>query len=120
MPNSPYFRDLLLQRSPLLDGTGAYMSLHIADPSIDGRAELGGGGYERQRLDLVRTAAGTMANENEIAFESLPTATARFFGVWDAQEGGHFLTGGSLLSPVELQAGQALRYRETDLVLRIG
>lgn len=123
MPNSAHFRDLLLSRS-LLDAeafpTGVWMSLHLDDPGSEGIREVTGGNYARQPLVLVRTAAGTAANETPIEFDSMPKASLRYFGVWDAQEGGRFLTGGALLGPVELSAGQDLRYRETDLVLRIG
>ena len=120
MGNSAYFRDLLLQRTLLDLDDGPWMSLHTADPGNDGASEVKGGNYERQRLSLVRTAPGTAANDNEISFDGMPAVKVVFFGIWDSQTSGRFLTGGTLLSPVELGAGQALRYRETDLVLRLG
>lgn len=120
MANSVYFRDLLLERTLLDLPDGAWMSLHTADPGNDGGAEVGGGNYERQMLSLVRTAAGTAANDNEVSFDGMPAVRVVSFGIWDSQVAGRFLTGGTLLGPVELGAGQALRYRETDLVLRLG
>ena len=122
MANSAYLRDLVLERT-LLDVTALpvlYLSLHSGDPSDVGRGELRGNEYMRQREQLVRTATGVAANQQQVEIDGLPAATITHFGIWDAQMGGNFLTGGQLAEPQRVIQGQAIRWNAGDLLLSVG
>ena len=122
MGNSDYLRDLALKRT-LLDASvfaHLFVALHQVDPGDEGVGEVDGGGYRRQEVDLTRLGSGTAANANVIEYDDMPRAHVGYFGIWDAREGGNFLTGGILLVPHEVVAGQALRWRERELLLRVG
>lgn len=122
MGNSDYLRDLVLRRT-LLDAEQfdeLFVSLHGVDPGDEGIGEVTGGGYARQLVRLRRMGPGMAANENTIEYDRMPAAQVSYFGVWDAREGGNFLTGGGLLVSQSVRAGQALRWRESELVLRVG
>ena len=119
--NSRYFRDLVL-RHTLLDAAVVepYMSLHVGEPGEIGVAELAGEGYERQPLELARSAPGTVTNQNGVEFRDLPAGLVTHFGVWDARTGGNYLSGGPLMVPHQLYLGNNLGWREAEIVLRVG
>ncbi len=122
MANSAYLRDLVLERT-LLDETALpnkYLSLHSGDPADVGRAELRGNEYLRQRVQLVRTATGVAANQQQVEIDGLPAAVITHFGIWDAQLAGNFLTGGQLAEPQRVISGQAIRWNAGDLLLSVG
>ena len=119
--NSRYFRDLVL-RHTLLDAAVVepYMSLHVGEPGEIGVAELAGEGYERQPLELARSAPGTVTNQNNVEFRDLPAGLVTHFGVWDARTGGNYLSGGPLMVPHQLYLGNNLGWREAEIVIRAG
>lgn len=113
--NSPYLRDLVMQALP----PGLYVSLHSGDPSATGTAELTGQGYARQAIILQRMAAGAANNGNTMEYPALPAAEVKYFGLWDAERGGHFLLGASLALPITILDGQTIRWRRGELNLHI-
>lgn len=121
MANSEYLRDMIVQRTLLSDDMlpeGAWVSLHIADPGVDGASELGGGEYVRQRAALVRTAIGVVSNSNDMKFPRLPATVVTHLGLWDAPDGGRFLAGAPVLEPQRTLDNQSLTLDSTYLVMR--
>ena len=120
MANSSFFRELALRQTYLNPDVlpELYMSLHEDDPDGMGNAELGG--YERQRIVLMEVAPGVASNTNILEFSSLPRSTVTHFGIWDAVAEGHFLTDGMMPEPMDMKNGQNLRWREAELVIRLG
>jgi len=123
MGNSVFLRDLVLHRI-LLDKEimpgGLYISLHSGDPGVSGANEIQGGGYNRLAIAFTRSAPGAAVNIDAIEYEDLPRSEVTHFGIWDARIGGNYLTGGTLLIPQTILQGQSLRWRESDLTLRVG
>ena len=122
MGNSVFLRDLVLAKTLLARSAlpQIFVSLHEGDPGDTGRAELAGGEYVRQMLILGRSAPGVATNQRDIEFDGLPEAAITHFGIWDARAEGHYLTGGPLGVPTTVAERQALRWREAEIVLRIG
>lgn len=122
MANSDYFRDLILQRTIMDQAVvpQVFISLHDADPLETGAAEIGGRGYERQEVLLERIGTGLAANQAAIEFTNLPRARITHFGLWDARDGGDFLSGGAVLQPQTALEGYSMRWRDGELVLRFG
>ena len=120
--NSPTLRDLILRMTLLnpLALPSLYVSLHFAEPDADGRDEARGGSYGRQPVTLERSAVGTASNLNVVEYRDLPDVDVTHFGIWDSQVGGRFLSGGPLVSVQHIHAGQALRWDESDLQVRVG
>ena len=121
MANSPYFTALILDRT-LFDPEvvpSPHISLHSADSGVDGSSELTG--YQRQPVVLVRVGSGAAVNGNPLEFDGLPMGEVTHFGIWDAPEAGHYLTGGPLARAQRItQDNQALRWREAEWSIRIG
>ena len=119
--NSLRLRDLVLTRTLLSPEifAGLYVSLHAADPRDTGRGELTGEGYVRALVVLGKTGTAVCANTNALEYPDLPGGTITHFGVWDAERGGAFLTGGALTEQ-QVFRGQALRWAEGSLELRVG
>ena len=70
--------------------SGAYLALHIADPTEDATgAELTGGSYERQLVEFDEPIDGVAINSSEVIFSGLPTGTVKFLAFWDALENGN-------------------------------
>ena len=123
MAYSNYLRDLIIDRTlldPAIFPDGLFLSLHDRDPGLTGNNELEGGAYTRLSLPLVRSGPGAVVNEQLIEFEDLPRSTVAYWGLWSARAEGQFLAGGPLLTPFAVAEGQNLRWRESDLVIRIG
>lgn len=91
-----------------------YISLHTADPTVTGNTatELAGGSYIRQRIFFGAPSSRSIANNAQVIWTNLPSATVTHFGILTAVTGGTFLhtiqagagiaigTGGTLVVPV--------------------
>lgn len=110
MANSAFFRELILQL--LLEAVGS-VSIHEADPGEVGGAEIA---TPRQPVALIRTAPGTLTNENVMVYRDLPAATVTHFGLWDVD--GNFLLGGQCANARQVLAEQQLEWAANDLVIR--
>jgi hypothetical protein len=106
MAKSTYLANLVLNW--LLNGTdpGAvvpWVSLHSADPGLDGANELSGNNYGRVNASACFPAAalGVCANDAIVQFPvpSGAWTTATHFGLWDAETVGNFLRGAALTAP---------------------
>lgn len=70
-----------------------WLSLHVADPFGGGlnTGELADANYTRQRVGWSAPANRTIANTNDVTFQSLPLATIGWLGVCNAGVGGRVL-----------------------------
>ena len=117
MGNSAYLRELIMRRV-FLDADalpGLWVSLHSADPGESGAGELRD--YARQAVAFGAGEAGAVVNRSALQYDNLPAATLTHFGVWDAERGGHYLTGGALDLGLIVPKGKSLRWRENELTL---
>jgi hypothetical protein len=73
--------------------TAMYLSYHTAHPGRTGASECSGGSYGRELLTLDAPTNGVTAN-SAAESNTMPTATAKFWGLWNASTGGDFLMGG--------------------------
>lgn len=74
-----------------------YVSLHESDPGQTGGGEVSGGAYRRQPCAFQVNALGQRTNQDAVEF-TVPRADISHVGLWDAQQGGHFLEGSELLT----------------------
>ena len=122
MATSPFFRDLILEHTilnPDIVNSRPWISLHTEDPGETGANEILSDEYGRQRVEMVRIAPGTMTNSQPIEFPTLPEARISYFGCWIEETGGVFLLGGPIVG-FRVLAGQAARWREGEMVIRVG
>lgn len=112
--------------------TTLYVSLHSADPGVNGA--------NNDVTSTVAAARGTIpaadwslptpapspasgfqvSNTNQVTLSnSAPgTATVTYFGLWDAAVGGNFLEYGVLGNPLTIAVGDIVRFSVGQLVLR--
>ena len=95
-----------------------YASLHVADPSAEGLAEVAGGNYSRRRIAL-RERGGEVGNQANVDFTGLPGATITHVGLWSAADAGEFLWGGPLQEPRAISAGDTFRIPAGALSVRL-
>jgi hypothetical protein len=136
MPFSQYFGQSALNwlRSQQLDlpPTGLYVSLHTADPGINGvvgdvTTAVAGGRALLPTANLSAPAASALpggglqvSNTAAVLMTSNASAPAALthFGVWTAASGGNFLTYGALAAPVLASTGDVLQFGVGLLVIR--
>jgi hypothetical protein len=71
--------------------SGLWFSYHTAHPGRTGANEFTS--YSRQQLSLDAPTNGVTANSTE-ENTTMPTATSKFWGLWNSETGGDFLIGG--------------------------
>jgi hypothetical protein len=88
--------------------THVHISLHTADPGVDGSSEAAGHGYARQDGTglFAAAAAGAIENDTEITFLDMPAVTVTYVGLWSAAAAGDWLWGGLL--------GSSRTFQESD------
>lgn len=86
-------------------GTGAYISLHTADPSTTGASEATGGSpaYARKLTTWTGGASDGDVTGSEVTFD-VPSGTFTHFGIFTASTAGTFVGGGALSSSATLGA----------------
>lgn len=106
----------------LLEGartTWTYLSLHTADPSTTGTAEISGGSYTRESIDWdAAPVAGRLDTESDIVFNgpaSLVTVT--HVGYWTASTAGTFKNSYALSASRAFGPGDTLTISTDDLAL---
>ena len=123
MATSPFFRDLILARTLMDESVMAgrpWASLHLDDPGESGANEMPQDeSYQRKQISIVRIAAGTLTNAEILEFPDLPEARINYFGFWMDRDAGPFILGGPIVG-FRVLKGQAARWREGELVVRIG
>lgn len=104
---SGYMRDKLV--SQIIQG-GLYMSLHTADPGLNGASELKQNPYVRQLAtgSFGKPNEGTSRLTSDISFR-VPKCKVTHVGVWDSQQGGNFIFSGPLDQAVESPAERILQ-----------
>jgi hypothetical protein len=76
-----------------------FIALHTADPGETGTSEATGGSYARQQADFAVAAAGTLQNNANIDFASMPAVSGNGivgWSAWDAVSAGNCLWTGWL------------------------
>jgi hypothetical protein len=81
------------------------VSLHTADPGINGANELTGGGYSRAAVTFAPASSARSANSSAALWTNLPACTVTHVGLW---RGSTFLFGASLSQARTVTAGDAL------------
>lgn len=82
-----------------------HLSLHSANPGVDGTSELTGSGYARQPVTWGAASDGEVAATNlPLLFTGAASAPSPFFGGWTSATGGTFVDGGALQGDVSLNA----------------
>lgn len=106
----------------LLEGartTWTYLSLHTADPSTTGTAEISGGSYTRESIDWdAAPVAGRLDTDSDIVFNgpaSLVTVT--HVGYWTASTAGTFKNSYALSASRAFGPGDTLTISADDLAL---
>jgi hypothetical protein len=85
------------------DPLSNWISLHSADPSTNGAAEIAGGTYERVAVTFPPAASGTSASTTAVV-NIPPNTTISHWGRWSQKTGGQFYMGGSLASTEQFSA----------------
>jgi hypothetical protein len=93
-----------------------YASLHTADPSGTGAAEVTGGTYARLALTMAAPSGGASSNTNAATISSMPACTVTFQGIWDASTAGNFLSGAPYSAPIgPIGAGNVWTWNAGDV-----
>lgn len=90
--------------------TGAYISLHTADPGTTGTSEATGGSpaYARKLTTWTGGSSDGSVPGSQVTFDA-PAGTYTHMGIWSASTSGTFVAGFALSSSVTLGAqGQVL------------
>jgi len=96
--------------------SGAYVSLHTADPGETGVNEVVGGSYGRQGDTAFDVAAsGATSNTADITFTSMPACTVTHVGIWEVASAGTFIAGGIMAPNKPVGAGGTLIIPAGDL-----
>ena len=108
MPTSNYLRGKLVDGSlrglTYIAPTNVYVSLHIADPTVNALAgsEVSGAWYTRRASTFVaQTVAGQTSNTADISYSPVTTGpvTVTHFAIWDDATLGNMLYFGQLATP---------------------
>lgn len=108
MPASNYLRgkitDHVLRNVPYASPSAVYVSLHTADPTVNGTAstEINAAWYARQPATFAaQTTAGQTSNTGTITYPSVEgsAVTVTHFAIWDALTLGNMLEFGPLSAP---------------------
>ena len=105
MPASNYLRgkitDHVLRNVAYTSPTTVYVSLHTADPTVNGTAntEISAAWYARQpAIFAAQVTAGQSSNSGTITYPgvTISTVTVTHFAIWDAPTLGNMLEFGPL------------------------
>jgi len=136
MPFSQYFGQSALNwfRTQQLDlpPANVYISLHTADPGINGivadvtttvagaRGVLASSNLSAPAASALPGGGLQISNAAAVLMTSSAQAPAALthFGVWNSAAGGNFLTYGALTSPVLASTGDVLQFAVGQLVIR--
>ena len=103
-------------------GTGAYVSLHTADPGNTGANEVSGGAYARQSVAFAQLSGPNPTVDANSAIVTFAAATAPWgtithFGVWDAATAGNNRGSGALSTPKAVNSGDTARFAANALTI---
>jgi hypothetical protein len=108
--------------TPLI--TGAYVSLHTADPGGAGANEIPNSDYARLGPIAFASNGAEPTIASNTAILSFPTAltawgTVGFFGLWTALTGGTFQGSGALTAPSTIGIGDTVRFVNGALTITV-
>lgn len=95
--------DHLTGRATYTKPTNTFIGLLVADPTVAGlqNFELQGGAYARVQATWAAAANGIIATSADVFFNDLPTATLKYWAVFDAATNGNMLEYFAFELPVE-------------------
>lgn len=95
-----------------------YLALFTSDPTEAGSGtEVTGGSYARQAVDFNAASGGSAANNADVAFAGMPSATVTHVGLYDASSGGNLLYYGPATASQTVSAGNTLTVPSGTLVV---
>jgi len=92
------------------------VSLHTADPDINGANEVTGGGYSRAAIMFAPASGAQSSNSNAALWTNLPSCTVTHVGLW---RGSTFLFGSSLTQAKTVTAGDGLVLNASTWVVQM-
>ena len=97
-----------------------YLALYTVAPtdSTSG-TEVTGGSYARQAISFNAASSGAAANDANVDFSGMPTATVVAVAICDALTSGNILIYGSLTSSRSVVSGDTLRISSGDLSISL-
>ena len=100
---------------------GAYLSLHTADPGLNGDAstEVVGGDYARFLLNFSTPGNKTIANTTAAVFHNMPAVSVTWFALWTSATLGNILIRLQLGSLINVVVGSQLEIPPGDLAFTI-
>lgn len=98
-----------------------WVSLHYADPTVDGNyaSEVFGGSYGRVSVSFTDPNARVIFNDQDIIFRGMPTILVTHAGAWDAQYNGNMLYSAPLANPTRVIAGTSFRMDAESLAISL-
>lgn len=82
---------------------GGWISLHTASPGTTGSNEAAGNGYARKQTGWSGGVVDGVVPGSQVTIDA-GAATYTHFGIWTAANGGTYVDGGALSSPITLAA----------------
>ena len=103
--------DHMFRNQAYTSPSAVYVSLHTADPGLDGANEVTGGSYARKALTLAAASSKSSSNGVAVEFTSMPATSVLYGGVWD-QGGttGNFYASGSLSASKIVNSGDTFQF----------
>jgi len=101
--------DAILNATTLTGIATPYISLHTGDPGLVGSSEVSGGSYIRKAGSFIAAASKAADNDAAVEFAGMPAATVTHIGIWDAENAGNFIWGGTNTGTQAVSAGNTFR-----------
>lgn len=97
-----------------------YLGFFTDDPTVAGlsTAEVYGGSYARQQITWGTASDGFIRNNALVTFPAMPSATIKYWGVYDAATNGNLLEYFPFEVPMVIPAGQTPSIDANNLILR--
>ena len=110
--------DHVLRNTAYTSPATVYVALFTVVPGVDGTGgtEVTGGSYARQALSSSAAAAGMATSSAALTFPSMPAATVRGAGLFDATPAGNLLTVTTFQTPVSVAAASDFVVPVADVV----
>ena len=96
-------------RNTMLDavlGSGLTVSLHSADPGLNGASEIAGGSYARKAITYAAAASGEKSNSAALEWTGMPACTVSHIAIWS---GGAVIWSGPLTASRAVASGDTFR-----------
>lgn len=101
--------------------SSVWLSLHFADPDVDGAyaSEVFGGSYGRILASFTDPVSRVIYLDSDVTFRGLPTVKVTHVGAWDAQYNGNLEFSVAMESPSYVVDGGSIRIGAETLALSL-